>query len=339
MEFAPVIIPTLNRYEHFRNCLESLESCKYSDKTDVYVALDFPPSQKYIEGWERIDNYLHDKESNNSFKSLTVFRRKENYYFSGKGNASSAIKELLNVYDRYIFSEDDNVFSSRFLEDINVGLEKYRDVHDIFAICGYCHPYDFDKNKYDGNCVRLQEMSAWGYGTWVDRLYSKETKKKLIQDYVNDVDLRWHFTKRRADIYTGLLYMKSRNVIWGDCFYTADLYKTNRYCLFPLLSLVQNHGWDGTGTHGGMVEGFSTQAIEGMREEKFVFKVVNEEETKEIDKYVVAYWRKRTSTTHHILNFLMIKIFSLTGRIVTFDSLTKKAKHIRSWWYSKNRKK
>ena len=52
MIFAPVIIPTLNRYEHFRKCLESLEACTGAEKTDVYVALDFPPSEKYVEGWK-----------------------------------------------------------------------------------------------------------------------------------------------------------------------------------------------------------------------------------------------------------------------------------------------
>ncbi len=48
--YAPVLIPTLNRYEHFKRCLESLELCTGADKTDVYVGLDFPPSEKYHKG-------------------------------------------------------------------------------------------------------------------------------------------------------------------------------------------------------------------------------------------------------------------------------------------------
>lgn len=42
-QYAPVVIPTLNRYDHFKACLESLEKCK----TDVYVVLDFSPSEEY----------------------------------------------------------------------------------------------------------------------------------------------------------------------------------------------------------------------------------------------------------------------------------------------------
>ena len=61
-KFAPVIIPTLSRYEHFRKCFESLEKCTYAEETDVYVGLDYPPSEKYIEGWKKIDRYLQEKE-------------------------------------------------------------------------------------------------------------------------------------------------------------------------------------------------------------------------------------------------------------------------------------
>ena len=52
MKAAPVIIGTLNRFEHFHDCLESLEKCTMADETDVYVALDYPPSEKYVEGWK-----------------------------------------------------------------------------------------------------------------------------------------------------------------------------------------------------------------------------------------------------------------------------------------------
>lgn len=45
MIYSPVIIPTLNRYEHFRECLESLEHCVDADKTTVYIGLDYPPSE------------------------------------------------------------------------------------------------------------------------------------------------------------------------------------------------------------------------------------------------------------------------------------------------------
>ena len=39
---APVIIPTLCRYDHFKRLMESLNKCTWADKTDVYIGLDYP---------------------------------------------------------------------------------------------------------------------------------------------------------------------------------------------------------------------------------------------------------------------------------------------------------
>ena len=111
MIYAPVIIPTLNRYEHFCKCLESLEVCTGAEYTDVYIALDYPPSDKYVDGWKKVDAFLQEKEKNNNFKSLIVYRRKENYFFSDKGNLKTAIEDLPRTVERFIYSEDDNIFS------------------------------------------------------------------------------------------------------------------------------------------------------------------------------------------------------------------------------------
>lgn len=334
IKYAPVIIPTLNRYIHFKQCLESLEKCKWAENTDIYIALDYPPSEKYVEGWKKIDLYLKEKEKKNGFKSLTIYRRKENYFFSGKDNAGTAITEILKRHDRFIFSEDDNVFSYRFLDYINEGLEKYKYNKDVFAICGYIHPYGFSPEKYSGNCVFLQEMSAWGYGTWADRRINKKDQFQEISTYIKNKELRYHFSKNRPTIFTGLLKMKLYNIIWGDCLYTANLFVTKRFCIFPLISLVQNHGWDGSGTHGGKVKGFSNQEIEGHIEDSFILNPITKKEQSEIEELIIKYWQQRTSLVHKLLAWLEIKIYSTTGKIITFKNLTDKAKKIRSWWYS-----
>lgn len=38
--------------------MESLSRCTHADKTELVVGLDYPPSEKYIEGWEKISNYV-----------------------------------------------------------------------------------------------------------------------------------------------------------------------------------------------------------------------------------------------------------------------------------------
>ena len=119
--YSPVVIPTLNRYEHFKRCLESLERCSGAEYTDVYIGLDYPPSDKYIEGWKLIDEYLIKKEAKNGFKKLIIKRRKTNCGVGGPtDNGELLVKEILMDYDRYIFTEDDNEFSPNFLEYVTV---------------------------------------------------------------------------------------------------------------------------------------------------------------------------------------------------------------------------
>ena len=79
MEYAPVIIPTLNRFNHLKRCLESLEQCSGAGYTAVYVGLDYPPSECYEEGWREVTSYLEYKKDNNRFRSFNVFQRSINF--------------------------------------------------------------------------------------------------------------------------------------------------------------------------------------------------------------------------------------------------------------------
>lgn len=326
---APIVIPTLNRDKHFKACLESLEKCLGAENTDVYVALDFPPSERYIEGWRKIDLYLAEKEKSNGFNQLIVIRRDKNCGVGhNKSNGSLLRDYVMTLYDRYIFTEDDNVFSYRFLEYMNMCLEKYKDDDTIYAVTGYNHPIDMP--KVQASVVKLQEMSAWGCGFWKKKLLSRQETISLIDDMLADKNLRRHFTKRRPSIYAGLMHMKSNNAIWGDCFNTAYEYYSDKYCIFPIVSLVQNHGWDGTGTHGGVVKGYSDQTIEGEVKEPFVVKEAEVQETMLIDNAVVKYWKRYEGGIHNVVDNIEIAIYSLTGKIVMFDTLKTVYKKIRS---------
>lgn len=252
MNYAPVIIPTLNRYEHFKNCLESLEACVGSDFTDVYVALDYPPSEKYVEGWKKIDIYLHEKEKDNNFHSLTVYRRETNYFFSGRGNWQTAVKDATINVDRYIFSEDDNIFSPNFLEYINKGLEKYKNDSSILAICGYSHPYPI---KYSDNNYFMQnvDFSAWGYGIWKDRIAksndtcNKAYFRKKLHSLNNVLKLKKHGLNRL--LYTIQWAYGNKVLPINDNTFSIYMVLENMNVVMPTITKVRNMGWDGTGVH------------------------------------------------------------------------------------------
>lgn len=61
--YYPIVIPTLNRYEHFKKCVESLARNTHADKTELIVGLDYPPSDKYMEGYLKIKNIFQRLEA------------------------------------------------------------------------------------------------------------------------------------------------------------------------------------------------------------------------------------------------------------------------------------
>ena len=98
MKYAPVTIPTLCRYEHFRKCLDSLEDCVGSEHTDVYIALDYPAKESHWGGYSKIDMYLRKKQEKNRFKTLTVVRRTENMGI----RRNNLVLDIFKKYDRVI---------------------------------------------------------------------------------------------------------------------------------------------------------------------------------------------------------------------------------------------
>lgn len=264
MIYAPVIIPTLNRYEHFKQCLESLENCTGADCTDVYVALDYPPSEKYVDGWEKVDSYLHEKELDNKFKSLIVYRRKENYFFSGKGNGKTAINDLPAEVDRYIFSEDDNLFSRNFLMYVNDALEKYKEDPNCISVCGYNYK-GVTLDDYPFNCYFSREYSAWGVGFW--RKKRKEIDSIINRNYAESIMSSWHniwtIYKNEPRLLNTIILNLDCGRIFGDTMIVSYQYLNKKYSLFPKVSKVRNMGFDGSGTSIFEVQdSYSKQAID-----------------------------------------------------------------------------
>jgi len=246
--YAPVVIPTLCRYEHFKRCLESLERCIGADKTDVYVGLDYPPSEKYRDGWERINSYLIEKENNNGFNHLFVRRRDHNCGVGGIGsNGALLLAEVKKVSDCYIFSEDDNEFGPCFLSYVNWGLDTYRYDERIIAICGY---NEVCIEGTDYNVFAYPLFSAWGYGMWFEKrskfIRYKDFTALEAQTKKFKFSLLWKAEFMHA---YHVLRMLHRREFYGDSI-IGCLPENERYCLFPVKSLVRNHGWDGSGLHG-----------------------------------------------------------------------------------------
>ena len=248
MIYAPVLIPTLNRYQHFKECIESLSRCTWANKTDVYVAVDYPPNKKYWDGYNEIKDFL-DNCGNLGFKSLHIKYRETNYFFT-IGNIEALIDEVLKSYDRFILSEDDNVFSPNFLVYMNKGLEKFEADPSVLAINGYRHfyPVIFGDNTFFRQNV---DFSAWGYGMWKNR-YLERINNITPQYYRGMLSVRHLYNvvnngNNRAINFLELCReTKPRR---DDNALSVLMAIENMDVIMPRKSLVRNMGWDNSGEH------------------------------------------------------------------------------------------
>ncbi len=242
--FAPVLIPTLNRYEHFRRCVESLSSCTHADKTDLFIAFDYPLNDSHWAGYMEIDKYLPTIQG---FKSIHVIRRENNY--GARENIQASRKVIFEKYERMIFSEDDNEFSPNFLDYINKGLDKFEDDDRVLAICGYMYPVSINCSK-EYNYFFGKGFSGWGYGVWKNRnfktSYTVSELKKLVKnkDFVRKIK---YYDERHY--FNMLGYIEKKQDPTGDRAIVIQLIEQNLFCIFPIVSKVRNWGHDGSGVN------------------------------------------------------------------------------------------
>lgn len=262
---APIIIPTLNRYEHLLRCIESLKKNTYANETEIYISLDYPPSDKYVEGYNKIHQYLKNN-SVSGFKEMHIFYQQEN--LGPTENENFLRNEVYKKYDCFIFSEDDNEFSPNFLAYINKGLELFEDDDDILAICGYRNNkfWEFD----DGNVTKIDMFHAWGYATWKDKIekarewinrnnYIRLLKSKSFCDKLYHTRKKVFHTFIEAllanpEDKSNVYITKGGDLRTMD--YTLEVYMiaSNKSVIIPKISLVRNWGYDGSGVNCGRIQ-------------------------------------------------------------------------------------
>lgn len=250
MKYAPVLIPTLCRYEHFIKCLCSLEQCTYAEFTDVYIALDYPKTDNHRDGYEKIKLFLHNYINRNPFKTFNIIEREYNYGVGKNGNAKKASSMLFEKYDSIITSEDDNIFSPNFLVYMNKGLQQFKDDNSILAINGYRHPYGFKfgENNYFRHTT---DFSAWGIGLWRDKCieYISEIENNIFKktfSLPNLLKVRKSGLNRLYS-YIFLVFKKGNNIWITDSVLSNYMIIKNKTVIMPSVSKVRNIGWDKTG--------------------------------------------------------------------------------------------
>lgn len=245
--YFPVAIITCNRVDHLRECIESLSRCTHANKTELYISVDYPPNERYVDGWKKIKEYLTDIQG---FKKVNIWFQETN--LGSQSNVDFVQEKVIEKYDAWILTEDDNVFAPAFLDYMNQMLRRFEKDPKVYSIAGF----NMLKAPHKARIFKNYAFQPWGYGLWKDKwyyfynlnreeIYQKSSKHifKIISLYFRN---KWLFC-----VYVSILLKGDEVEKKGltDAVWTLLYYLLGFYSVFPDKSLVKNNGFDGSGAN------------------------------------------------------------------------------------------
>lgn len=262
--YAPVCITTLNRINYLKQCIDSLKRCTLADMTELYISVDYPPSEEYLDGYKEVLRYL--RKGISGFSKVTIHYQDNN--LGALRNINDLVLKVLEEHDTCILLEEDTVVSKCYLEFCNKGLNEFKDDKSVVAInpCDYVwcgqgfnpHVREYDDN---GCNVEKRQMVWHSFATWadvylqlnrfclsqeilaigdsselMDRL--KKQSKSLFFSYLSNV----YITKNNCPWNRGTIY--PIDAIWDICMIVFD-----RYLVSPVEPMIRDCGVYGGSEH------------------------------------------------------------------------------------------
>lgn len=255
MIYAPILIPTLCRHEHFIRCIESLKKNTWACYTDVYIALDYPAKESHWDGYRKICEYLEGDFP--EFANFYVIKREKNY--GSARNMRELRQTVLEKYDAFIRTDDDCEFSPNFLEYMDRCLMLSKDNDQIIGVTGYSYPLDWviaeNANAFSNALI----FPMWGTGFWTHKFkkVEKEIKAGCIFEYFERKKRVPNMTTARyADFVNGVLDCSEQSWMWGTSDVSFGVYMQlfDKRIISPRVSLVRNYGFDGSGEYCGNIK-------------------------------------------------------------------------------------
>lgn len=244
MKLSPIILFVYNRPRHTAQTLEALSQNYLADQSTLYIYCDGPKQNARTENLNNIEEVRKLIREKQWCKEIIIKERDQNL-----GLAESVIKgvsEVIEKHGRVIVLEDDILTGTYFLKFMNEALDLYENEQKVFGVSGYSYPAIA---KIAQPTYFLPIASSWSYATWANR-WNKvnfDSSKLLIQIDVNQLKSKMNFGNYP---YYEMLedQIRSKNDSWAIRFYSS-MFLNKGFFLFPNKSLVQNIGFDNSGTH------------------------------------------------------------------------------------------
>lgn len=307
MNIAPIALFVYKRLEHTKKTIESLKLNHLAKESELFIFSDGAKDGNPQEQVAQVREYL---KTIDGFKSVIIIEREHNFGLAK--SIISGVTEIIDKYGKIIVLEDDLVTSPYFLKYMNDSLNFYENNGEIISIHGYIYPVE--KNLPETYFIKGAD--CWGWATWKRGWDLFEEDGKKLLDNIRKQKLSYKFDINGAYPYTRMLMdqVEGKAKSWAIRWY-ASAFLHNKLTLYPGVSLIQNIGFDESGTSCGESNLFTVKLADKEIPVKKIVVKENKFALKQIEKFYKkmhdnpTFWQLRVQRTKNA--FRKVKNFFL----------------------------
>lgn len=244
MPLAPILLFVYNRPEHVKRTLAALEQNILAKESELFIYSDAARSPQDEASVAEVRKMI--RTALPFFKQVNIIERETNW-----GLARSIIDGVttqINCYERVIVLEDDLIVAPYFLKFMNDALDTYQHEEKV----GHIQACDFTQDASLPDTFLIKWTGSWGWATWKRAWKYFNPDGKALLEELQRRKLTYTFDFNGKYGYTRMLRRQTegKNNSWAIR-WNASLFLNDILSLNVGKSLVQNEGFDGSGTNCG----------------------------------------------------------------------------------------
>ena len=240
---APILLFVYNRPEHLKQLIASLQANAEAAQSMLFIYTDAARNKADEEQVNKVREVIRHIDG---FASIEVIERATNWGLAR--NIIGGVTEQIRRYGRVIVLEDDLVVAPYFLRFMNDALEEYKDEPQV----GHIQACDFTQDASLPDTFLIKFTGSWGWATWERAWQHFNPDGQALLNELESRRLTRRFDFNGNYRFTRMLrrQVQGKNNSWAIR-WNASLFLKDILSLNVGRSLVQNRGFDGSGTHCG----------------------------------------------------------------------------------------
>lgn len=298
---APIALFVYNRPVHTRRAIETLQRDELSGESDLFIFSDGPKGPGTIDAVREVRNFLRGIAG---FKSITIVERERNLGLAA--SVIDGVTRLCDEFGRVIVLEDDLIVSPHFLEYMNTALDRYGNDERVMQVSGHMFPVEIPAKT---DAVFLPIVTSWGWATWKRAwLHFDPAAVTGYKKISCDPALLAKFDLGNSYDFSGMLEQQLRGEIdsWAIRWYQSVFLRSG-ITLFPRKTLVENTGFDGSGTHCARLENSAPISLPVFQVSTYPAAMISET----AKEAVYGYLKKRWGMRNRVKKWLRVRAKSI----------------------------